>query len=276
MIRDDELKSSLDYSEGQKEAAHRVLIELINLFDEYRDDIRIVGGWVPDLMFPGEGHIGSVDVDVLINHRKLQDAGYLTMSKILLKHGYTEHPEKYFSFIRQVEIDGVTYDVDVDILAGMYGGTQKRKRSQHVQGLKALKATGGDFAFCFEPQNIKIEAKRPDGAMEVAKVNVVAVVPYLAMKTAAMGRGKAKDAYDIYFLIKHYAGGVSEIGKLFEGHTGTQTIAEMKEKLSDKFQSPEYAGPVDVANFMDLEDADEIELVKRDAYEQIQAFLKFL
>ena len=275
MIRDDELKNSLDYSEGQKEAAHRVLIELINLFDEYRDDIRIVGGWVPDLMFPGEGHIGSVDVDVLINHRKLQDAGYLTMSRILLNHGYTEHPEKYFSFVRQVEIDGVAYDVDVDILAGMYGGTRKEKRSQHVQGIKALKATGGDFAFRFAPQNIKIEAKRPDGAMEVAKVNVVAVVPYLVMKTAAMGRGKAKDAYDIYFLIKHYAGGVVGIGKLFGGYIGTQTIAEMKEKLSDKFRSPEHVGPVDVANFLDLED-EERELVKRDAYEQIQAFLKFL
>ena len=66
MIHDEELRSSLDYSAGQKEAAYRILIELINLFDEYRDDIRIVGGWVPDLMFPGEGHIGSVDVDILI------------------------------------------------------------------------------------------------------------------------------------------------------------------------------------------------------------------
>ena len=175
-----------------------------------------------------------------------------------------------------MEIDGVTYDVDVDILAGMYGGTRKEKRSQHVQGIKALKATGGDFAFRFAPQNIKIEAKRPDGAVEVAKVNVVAVVPYLVMKTAAMGRGKAKDAYDIYFLIKHYAGGASEIGKLFEGYIGTQTIVKMKEKLSDKFRSPEHAGPVDIANFLDSEDEDEKELIKRDAYEQIQAFLKSL
>ena len=63
MIRDEDLRSSLDYSEGQKEAAHRVLMELVNLFNEYQDDIRIVGGWVPDLMFPGEGHVGSVDVD---------------------------------------------------------------------------------------------------------------------------------------------------------------------------------------------------------------------
>ena len=31
MIHDEELRSSLDYSAGQKEAAYRILIELINL-----------------------------------------------------------------------------------------------------------------------------------------------------------------------------------------------------------------------------------------------------
>ena len=41
-----------------------------------------------------------------------------------------------------------------------------------------------------------MEAKRPDGAVDMAYVNIVAVVPYLVMKTAAMGRGKAKDAYE--------------------------------------------------------------------------------
>ena len=37
MIRDEDLRSSLDYNEGQKEAAHRVLVELVNLFNEYQD-----------------------------------------------------------------------------------------------------------------------------------------------------------------------------------------------------------------------------------------------
>ena len=50
MIRDEDLKSSIDYSEGQKRAAHRVLVELVNVFREYEDEIRVVGGWVPDLM----------------------------------------------------------------------------------------------------------------------------------------------------------------------------------------------------------------------------------
>ena len=273
MIHDDDLKSSQDYNEGQKAAAHRVLVELVNLFNEYRDDIRIVGGWVPDLMFPDEGHVGSVDVDVLINHIKLKDSGYLTMSKILLQNGYEEHPDKYFSFIKRVQVDGIDYDVDVDVLAGMYGGTQKKKRSQHVQGVKALKATGGNFAFEFDPQMIRVEAERPDGAFDVARVNVIAVVPYFVMKTAAMGRGKAKDAYDLYFLVKHYHDGLDSLAKLFDDYGESKIILEMKEKLSEKFASPNHAGPTDVAAFLDLEDEEEIAFTKRDAYEQMQALL---
>lgn len=276
MIRDEDLKNQFDYSEGQREASHRVLIELINLFDEYRDDILLVGGWVPEVMFPGEGHIGSVDVDILINHIRLKDAGYLTMSRILLRNGYQEHSDKYFSFVKQVKIEDVLYDVDVDILAGMYGGTLRGKRSQHVQGLKALKTTGGDFAFRFEPQRVKIEAKRIDGALDTAKVNVVAVVPFFVMKTAAMGRGKPKDAYDLYFLVKHYLEGVEGLSKLFTDYRETETILKMKEKLSEKFASPEHAGPVDVANFMNLGNAEETAFIKRDAYELMQALLELI
>ena len=274
MIRDEDLKNSLDYSEGQKEAAYRVLVELINLFTEYRDDIRIVGGWVPELMFPGEGHIGSVDVDVLINHLTLKDAGYQTMAKILLRNGYQEHTEKYFSFVKTVKINGILYDVDVDILAGMYGGTQLKKRSQHVQGIKALKATGGNFAFDFAPQKIRIEAKRPDGAMDVANVNVIAVVPYLVMKTAAMGRGKAKDAYDIYFLLKYYHGGVMELAKEFSGCSHLSLVKEMLSKLEDKFASEYHAGPTDVVIFEDILDEEEADMLRRDAFEQVQALIK--
>lgn len=273
MIHDEDLNTYVDYSEGQKEAAHRVLIELVNLFSEYKDDIRVVGGWVPDLMFPGEGHVGSVDVDMLINHLTLKDAGYQTMAKILLTNGYAKHPEKYFSFVKTIELDGVGYDVDVDILAGMYGGTQHKKRSQHVQGVMALKATGGNFAFEFEPQKVRVEAPRPDGAIDVASVNVIAVVPYLVMKTAAMGRGKAKDAYDIYFLIKHYPGGIGSLEKEFEICAGMPIIQNMLEKLSEKFASDQHAGPVDVSTFEGILDKEENEILRRDAYEQVQALI---
>ena len=158
----------------------------------------------------------------------------------------------------------------------MYGGTQEKKRSQHVQGMKALKATGGNFAFDYPSQKISLEAKRPDGAVDVANVSVIAVVPYLIMKTAAMGRGKAKDAYDIYFIIRHYGGGVKELAKEFQSNAGNKLVQEMKEKLAGKFASPDHAGPKDIVDFLELTDEDEIEMTKRDAYEQMQALVRLI
>lgn len=83
MIRDEELKSQTDYSEGQKEAAHRVIIEIINILSEYQEDMLIVGGWVPDLYFPGQGHVGSIDVDILLNHLGLQEQSYQNIQRVL-------------------------------------------------------------------------------------------------------------------------------------------------------------------------------------------------
>lgn len=120
---------------------------------------------------------------------------------------------------------------------------------------------------------MQIEASRPDGAIDVANVNVVAVVPYLVMKTAAMGRGKAKDAYDIYFLIKHYHGGTGVLAKEFEQCTDMNIVQEMLEKLSGKFSSERHAGPVDISDFEGILDEEESEMLRRDAYEQVQALI---
>ena len=50
----------------------------------------------------------------------------------------------------------------------------------------------------------------------------------------------------------------------------------MKEKLSDKFASENHTGPKDVSDFMYLADDEEIALIKRDAYEQVQALIEKL
>ena len=40
-----------------------------------------------------------------------------------------------------------------------------------------------------------------------------------------------------------------------------------------KFASENHVGPKDVADFLDLDDEESIEMIKRDAYEQVQALL---
>ena len=276
MIRDEDLKQAIDYSEGQKKAAYMVLGELVNLLNAYTDDMRIIGGWVPSLLYPNSGHIGSIDVDILLNHLKMGKAeSYETIKRILMRNGYTRHPEKHFTFVKRVLIQEIPYDVDVDFLSGMYGG-DSGTHSKHVNGIKTLPATGGNFAFEFPPTDVKIEYTRADGAKDIGHVNVVAEVPYLVMKSMALGRGKPKDAYDIYCMITEYPGGVQALAEKFKPYADKELIQRMKERLQEKFASVDHAGPQALVSFLGLTDEDDIAFRKQDAYQRVKYLVDYL
>jgi hypothetical protein len=48
-------------------ASRAVLIEVLNVLGAFRDRIVLVGGWVPDLLYPDRGHMGSLDVDLAVS-----------------------------------------------------------------------------------------------------------------------------------------------------------------------------------------------------------------
>lgn len=269
MIKDRELKQAVDYSEGQKDAAYMILGEIVNLLNEFADNIRIIGGWVPSLLYPDCDHIGSIDVDVLLDQQQIKRTdSYKTIKRILTQNGYSRHPEQYFTFVKTVEIQGVSYTVDVDFLSGKYGGDGGAV-SKHVDGIKALPATGGNFAFEFPPTDVKIEYIRSDGALDSGHVNVISVVPYLVMKAMALGRGKPKDAYDIYCTIDNFQGGVKALVDEFIPYRNKKLVEEMREKLDEKFASPEHAGPSDIVAFLDINDEEEKARIKQDAYQKV-------
>jgi len=74
--------SSADYPPDAVEAAKAVLVEMAHVLGEYRDDMVIVGGWVPLLLIPGRtDHVGSTDVDIAINHLAENDEVYARITK---------------------------------------------------------------------------------------------------------------------------------------------------------------------------------------------------
>lgn len=66
------------------------------------------------------------------------------------------------------------------------------------------------------------------------------------------------------------------MAKEFQPAGNRKLVQEMKEKLSGKFASADHAGPKDVADFLELKDDEDVELIKRDAYEQVRALLDLL
>ncbi len=266
-----------DYTAEAVEAARSVLIELIHLLGEYRDHIVIVGGWVPDLLLGNEKtpHVGSTDVDLALDHRKLRDDGYKTIRKLLLGKGY-EEGEQPFVFERKIE--GKECTVEVDFLAGEYGGTGKGRRHQEMseQDMRPRKARGCDLVFD-NPEEMTIEGDLPGGARDSVNVRIASIVPFLIMKAMALhDRIKEKDAWDIYYCIQNYPDGIDALAEEFKPHIEHGLVKEGLEKLGSKFASEKHTGPKFVADFEELDDTEEREILERDAYEKVKYLLEKL
>lgn len=56
---------------------------MLTILGLYLDGIVVIGGWVPELTFPGRGHVGSFDVDLALDARRIQADGYNSIRKRL-------------------------------------------------------------------------------------------------------------------------------------------------------------------------------------------------
>lgn len=268
------VKSRKDYDDLGIRAARSVLLELVRVLGEYRDDIAIIGGWVPSLLLENadEKHIGSTDVDLALNHRTIDDAVYRNIQDLLLDRGYRQGKQP-FIFLRTVTVDGTEIEVEVDLLAGEYEGTGRTHRTQRVQNLRVRKARGCELAFEQQDERV-LDGVLPDGGLDSARVRVASIVPFIVMKGMALyDRMKEKDAWDIYYCLRYYPGGNEKLCKDFQPHLGNKLIQEGLAKIKEKFASVDHYGPTAVADFDEISDPEARAFCQRDAFERVNDLL---
>ena len=261
-----------DYRADAVDAARAAMIELTHLLGEYRDDIVVVGGWVPPLLV-GESaqHVGSTDVDLALNHMTLTEPGYRSIGKLLADAAYKQDPNQPFIYRKMVQVRGKGVEVQVDLLAGEYGGTGKRRRTQRMQDVQPRKARGCDLAFD-GPVEVRVEGTLPNGSADTVLVRVAAVGPFIAMKGIALrDRLKEKDAYDIYFLLRSLS--ERAILKSLRGLLNHGLVLESLGIVGEKFASTSHVGPQHVADFLEEHDPEERSVLVRDVFERVQGFL---
>jgi predicted nucleotidyltransferase len=260
-----------DYNEVEVKAAYSVLIEIIRLLGEYRDKIVLVGGWVPQILFHNEDemHTGSIDVDLALDHQRISDEGYKSIHELLLNRGYRQGKQP-FIFHRTVNINNIEVNVQVDLLSGEYEGTGRSHRHQRIQKIHARKARGCDLAFN-DPIELTIEGTLPNGAKDSVTIKVASIVPFIVMKAIVLDeRLKEKDAYDIYYCLRQYSDRLEELVAEFKPHLENGLIKEGLEKLTKNFSSIDHIGPKFVADFEEVTDPEERELIERDAFERVR------
>ncbi|GBD98044.1 hypothetical protein BMS3Abin07_00051 [bacterium BMS3Abin07] len=268
-----------DYGDREVNACKAVLLELVHLLGEIKDDMVIIGGWTPSFLFPqtDDPHVGSLDIDLALDFSKIPDDTYQTILDAFLKRGYTQDEEQPFRFFRNVDVEGSEpVTVEVDLMAGEYGGTGRGHRTQNVQDVRARKARGCDLAFG-SSVTVTLEGDLPEGGKDCVSFKVAGIVPFLVMKGMAMyDRMKEKDAYDIFYCVEHFPEGTEKLALEFMPYRENRLVIEGLKKIRAKFASVEHVGPKWIADFLEINEIEDREIIMRRAYEQVSELLDML
>ena len=89
-------------------------------------------------------------------------------------------------------------------------------------------------------------------------------------------RLKEKDAWDIYYCLQNFPGGLGHLITEFLPHVKHGLVQEGLKKIAKHFGSEKNVGPKFVADFEELTDLEERAIRERDAYEKVRYFLEKL
>jgi hypothetical protein len=212
-----EPQSANDYDAATSEAARSVLIEIAQVLGSYRDKFVVVGGSVPWLQLSLEDmmHVGTLDIDLSLDAEALGGREYKTLVEALMGAGYAKtEGAKAFQLVRQVQTPdgGPSVDIIIDFLTPKDAVIIKNNPPL-LDGFAVQRADGAALAHAFSDL-LKVQGSMPNGARYSVEIHVASIPALLAMKGFALhGRQKNKDAYDVYFCVRNYPGGIEALAR---------------------------------------------------------------
>ena len=106
---------------------------------------------------------------------------------------------------------------------------------------------------------------------------MASIVAFLVMKGMALDdRLKEKDAWDIYYCVQNYPGGLDALAEAVRPFLSNTLVKEGLQKIAKHFASISHLGPKSVADFEGLTEMEERELIQRDAFERVDYLLRTL
>lgn len=276
-------QSANDYDDRTTQAVKTVLIDIGQILGSYRGKYAVIGGAVPWLLLKGEAmpHVGTLDVDLGLNAEALGNGEYAHLVEELMKHDYKQSAaKKDFQLVKAVPAaDGEgSIEVVVDFLMPKDAKVEKN-RPPLIEDFRVVRADGADLANHFT-EVCAISGRTMDGGTNRVEVAVCSIPALIAMKGHAMnGRMKRKDAYDIYYCVLNYPGGIDALATDCSPVLAHKSGLEGFRYIDQKFEAFDSYGPTSVRIFVE-----ESKLVgertadqwQQDAYGQINGLLRAL
>jgi len=124
--------------EGMVRGCLSVYLELMTILGAYRHQLVLVGGWAPYFLLEAFGdpdrdfrHVGSLDIDLPVDHRRVGPDDYASIVERLERHGCLDLTQP---FQPTVNVPSVRIGLHVSVDRGVDPGTAKGRHGS-VGGL---------------------------------------------------------------------------------------------------------------------------------------------
>ena len=273
-------------SRAARKRAEGALVALLNELGEFDPPLIVLGGLVPDLLtrdqdVPAPQHLGTTDVDILIDFQVAADQDLGPIEDALEKLGFSPAPG--VAGWRWVgRIGGAP--VKLEFLCEL--DDQPAEHVVRPAGCRRLTAVNlRGTGYVREDWRVEeITGTLQDDSTVSVKARVAGLCGYLLAKaTAVRERGEEKDYYDFAFvLIYNRLGGPAQVAKAlregkFGDRLGSVRLQRVWQEIADRFGTADRIGAAGYAAQALLADpsADDAQL-RQDAPAAVSEFLKAL
>jgi Nucleotidyltransferase len=258
----DEPRIAADYEPGSSRLVRQTCLEVATRLGDFREQMCVVGGLVPSLIIEqselrerDEAHVGTIDLDLGLSIVVLDEQLYEEIAKRLTEAGFGPDVNESGNTTAQRwrSAQGVTVDFLIPPTKEDDQGGRLRRLDENFA---AFIIPGLELAFeNFE--TITLEDELPAGGRAQREIRVCGPAAFTVLKALAFdNRGKSKDAYDLYYVLKHHRLGAAGIGQRIAEFGNNPSALNAVSILTRDFREMDLIGPVRVADFLGGPDED--------------------
>ncbi len=251
------------------------------LGDLLTEDLIVIGGLVPGMLIPQdilpEGvppHPGTMDLDLGLKLALLDGSRYAEIAKRLRQADFEVHRNASGNPVLQTwKIRGSQQQlVTIDFLISPSSEASPPSNIKHLEGdFGAVITPGLELAFD-DREFVSMQGVTIMGEQATRDIPVCGPGAFVMLKALAFrNRGEPKDAYDLYYGIRNFGGGVAEVAVRLSSLRPEPEAERALEILRDDFASPDLLGPVRAALFAGDETDD---ILRQDVVGYVQDLLR--
>ena len=251
--------TSEGYDPATTRFARATCLYVATKLGDLMDDMVVIGGLVPSLLIPQhapvpvqDAHVGTMDLDLGLKVELLSTGLYHTLTERLRSAGFTLDANDRGNPTRQRWRPNPAYPgVGIDFLIHPTRPGDRGGQLRNIQpDFAAVIAPGLHLAFQ-DSLSVQLRGTTIAGEQASRPVRVCGPGAFVVLKALAFrNRGENKDAYDLYYLLRHYGSGVDEVAERLRPMLHDNATQSAIDILREDFHDHDALGPCRAAAFL--------------------------